>query len=551
MQEYWRESVEQNAAYEVSFTLGMRGIHDSGFRTRAIDENAALSEKQKLEARVRLLEKVITDQREIIRSVLHHERPDQALQVFIPYKGVLPLYDAGLALPEDITVMWTNDNFGHIRRYPSKQEQMRKGGHALYFHSSYWAPAPLSYLFINSIPLAQTGCELRKAYENGIRKIWVDNVGALKPLEQDMEYFLAFGWDAARAEALVHHIHEYLVRWFNEQFSGNFGEECARIYEAYAQITNVCKVEHLYRNAFSQTAYGDEASRRVNRLKELYSRVCRVHDALPADERDAFFELLGMKVSASYFINAAFYYADRSRLSYRQGKMQCADEYLHLSRRMMGCKRQMLYFYNHRMAGGKWKGILTPEAFPPPASCIYTDAKPALSIGETAMGIILWNEEEESPSAWRTPDGNGRVWEHLSAETNGGTGLSMMVEEPDLYWEKNGPALHFRGLFTGGKYYVWLLMRFDDPSNDACMVGIDGKYQPRSEQYGRGGFFTYSSQFLWVWTLLSEVEIAAGEHVFSLAAVKSGLRIDRIYLTKGRELPPDDAHFLPSPRHAK
>lgn len=374
LQEYWRESVEQNAAYEVSFTLGMRGIHDSGFRTRAIDENAALSEEQKLEARVRLLEKVISDQREIIRSVLHHERPDEALQVFIPYKEVLPLYDAGLVLPEDITVMWTNDNFGHIRRYPSKQEQLRKGGHALYFHSSYWAPAPLSYLFINSIPLAQTGCELRKAYENGIRKIWVDNVGALKPLEQDMEYFLAFGWDAARPEALVHHIHEYLVRWFNEQFSGNFGEECARIYEAYAQITNVCKVDHFYRDAFSQTAYGDEAGRRVNRLKELYSRVCRVHDALPADERDAFFELLGMKVSVSYFINAAFYYADRSRQGYRQGKMQCADEYLHLSRRMMGCKRQMLDFYNHRMAGGKWKGILTPEAFPPPASCIYTDA---------------------------------------------------------------------------------------------------------------------------------------------------------------------------------
>ena len=551
LQEYWRESVEQNAAYEVSFTLGMRGIHDSGFRTRAIDENASLSEKQKLEARVRLLEKVITDQREIIRSVLHHERPDQTLQVFIPYKEVLPLYDAGLVLPEDITVMWTNDNFGHIRRYPSKQEQMRKGGHALYFHSSYWAPAPLSYLFINSIPLAQTGCELRKAYENGIRKIWVDNVGALKPLEQDMEYFLTFGWDAARPEALVHHIHEYLVRWFNEQFSGNFGEECARIYEAYAQITNVCKVEHLYHNAFSQTAYGDEAGRRVNHLKELYSRVCRVHDALPADERDAFFELLGMKVSASYFINAAFYYADRSRQSYRQGKMQCADEYLHLSRRMMGCKRQMLDFYNRRMAGGKWKGILTPEAFPPPASCIYSDAKPALSIGETAMGIILWNEEEESPSAWRTPDGDGRIWEHLSAETDGGTGLSMMVEEPNLYWEKDGPALHFRGVFTGGKYYVWLLMCFDDPSNDACMVGIDGKYQPRSEQYGRGGFFTYSSQFQWVWLLLSELEIPEGEHVFSLAAVKSGLRIDRIYLTKGRELPPDDAHFLPSPRHAK
>lgn len=179
LREYWRESVEQNASYEVSFTLGMRGIHDSGFRTRAIDEDASLSEEEKRTARVRLLEEVIRDQREIIRTTLHHARADEALQVFIPYKEVLPLYDAGLELPDDVTVMWTNDNFGHIRRYPSERERRRRGGHALYFHSSYWAPAPLSYLFINSIPLAQTGCELRKAYREGIRKIWVDMEGRL------------------------------------------------------------------------------------------------------------------------------------------------------------------------------------------------------------------------------------------------------------------------------------------------------------------------------------------------------------------------------------
>ena len=833
----------------------MRGIHDTGFCARAIDLDPTLSEEEKLSARVRLLETVISDQREIIRSSLHLKRPDEALQVFIPYKEVLPLYDAGLRLPDDVTVMWTNDNFGHIRRYPDEKEQTRRGGHALYFHSSYWSPAPLSYLFINSIPLAQTGAELRKAYENGIRKIWVDNVGALKPLEQDMEYFLAFGWDAARPEALVHRVHDYLTAWFNEQFSGNFGEECARIYEGYAQITNVCKVEHLTRDVFSQTAYGDEAGRRINRLQELYTRVCRVHDALPEAERDAFFELLGMKVSASYFINAAFYYADRSRLK--------------------------------TMANGKWKGILTPEAFPPPVSCLYTDAKPALSIGETQMGVIVWNEEQESASpcltfdekgvqtkwleifnrgsgsfsftienncpflslsetegevktetrvlitltgtpqngsllvrsdngeerliriapapdlwltfsasemqpspahgfrripyldrmqgackeaqtggarlerkftqpvsgectveltryltldrtgrmrirvlldgkaqeleslatdewrpgwfeavryngeklrctfldvsagehtlvleaidryftlgrvtlyfgdapvkksqlgpelpespayetipavdeaalksdalarfhiaakdvppvkltyaghgywnidrlyvpneerdqafapprypfaagekkeliplfgrgifvetddkicleaehaleesslAWRTSDKRGVIWQHLSAETDGGTGLAMMVEEPGLYWEKGGPSLNFRCRFTGGKYYVWLLMRFDDPSNDAVTVGIDKIMQPRGEQYGRGGFFTYSSQFQWVWLLLSELEIPKGEHVFALAAVKSGLRIDRIYLTKGTELPPDDLHFTVGPR---
>ena len=91
-------------------------------------------------------------------------------------------------------------------------------------------------------------------------------------------------------------------------------------------------------------------------------------------------------------------------------------------------------------------------------------------------------------------------------------------------------------------------MRFDDPSNDAITVGIDKIMQPRGEQYGRGGFFTYSSQFQWVRLLLSELEIPKGEHVFALAAVKSGLRIDRIYLTKGTELPPDDLHFTVGPR---
>ena len=646
----------------------------------------------------------------------------------------------------------------------------------------------------------------------------------------------------------MHRVHDYLTEWFNEQFSGGFGEECALIYESFAQLTNVCKVEHLYRDAFSQLSYGDEAARRLHLLADLHARASRVHDALPAAEQDAFFELLGMKVSASYFINASFYFADRSRLAFRQGKMQCADDYTRLSRLFLGCKRQLLYFYNEVMAEGKWRGILTPEAFPPPASCIYPDARPALFVGEPQMGVLLWNEEQEtatpvltfdgrgtkqkwleifnkgagsfaftienncpfltlsqtqgrvqgevrillsltgtpqkgslvirsergeqdtvtilpapdlyftfsaaqmrvfpegsfcavpaldrmsgpcmearqpgarlaytftqpqdgdclielnryltlnstgsirlrvtldgreqllesfatdewrqgwfeavrnngeklrctfpqltagehtltvealekyltlgtislyfggsfkpsqlgpapfgkegderlplpdedalladtqrrfgvaekdvpplkltfaghgywnydrlylpneereqsfapprypfiagakkeiiplfgsgvfeeqggilaleaeyalegSKCAFQTADERGVRWRHLIAETDGGTGLAMVVEEPALFWEQGGPALHFRCRFTGGKYYVWLLLRFDDPSSDACAVGIDGEMQPRAKQYGGGAFFTYSSQFLWVWTLLSELDIAEG-----------------------------------------
>ena len=156
----------------------------------------------------------------------------------------------------------------------------------------------------------------------GIRKIWVDNVGALKPLEQDMEYFLAFGWDASRPEALVHRVHDYLTAWFNEQFSGNFGEECARIYEGYAQITNVCKVEHLTRDVFSQTAYGDEAGRRINRLQELYTRVCRVHDALPAAVAD------GADMTARAAMIVARYANDKGQTAVAEAYMNAADSFV-------------------------------------------------------------------------------------------------------------------------------------------------------------------------------------------------------------------------------
>ena len=104
------------------------------------------------------------DQRTIIREVLGKEKAEKAVQVFIPYKEVLDLYNAGLDVPEDVTMIWANDNFGHMRRYPNKEELTRKGGHGLYFHNSYWAHPEMSYLFINSIPLAQTGNELEKAY---------------------------------------------------------------------------------------------------------------------------------------------------------------------------------------------------------------------------------------------------------------------------------------------------------------------------------------------------------------------------------------------------
>lgn len=392
LKEYWRESVEQNKNYEVCYTVGMRGIHDTGFVTSVIDYDKNMSVEQKQEAKVALLGKVISDQRNILKEVLGTE---EALQTFVPYKEVLPLYDAGLELPDDVTLIWVDDNHGYMRRYPSEKERMRSGGHGLYYHSSYWAPPPMSYLFINSIPLAHMGNELRKSYESGIQKIWVLNVGALKPLEQDIEFFLQSAWEAGKETGLTKDASAFTEHWINENFSGNFGKEAARIYDVFAQTTNVRKIEHLDNHIFSQTAYGNEAGRRIVCLEDIFHRANAIWGSLPTEERDAFFELFLMKIHASFFSNSEFYYADRSILAYDRGNMQAADEAIRISRCMMDYRRWMIHFYNKAMAMGKWDNILTPERFAPPVTAMYPSGKPALFIGKAELSVTLWDQEDK------------------------------------------------------------------------------------------------------------------------------------------------------------
>ncbi|WP_150275251.1 glycosyl hydrolase 115 family protein [Paenibacillus tepidiphilus] len=427
LQEYWRESVEQNRNYEVSFTMGMRGIHDSGFHTRAIDEDASLTEEQKNNAKVELLARVIRDQRDILLEVLGPQGAE-ALQTFVPYKEVLDLYDQQLEVPDNVTLIWANDNFGHVRRYPNETERSRSGGNGLYFHNSYWA-APgtaMSYLFINSIPLAHTGNELRKSYASGIRNIWILNVGGLKPLEQDMEFFLRCGWEAGQAAGVTKDPFRFTEQWINRNFSGHHGREAAELYETFAQVTNVRKIEHMNSQVFSQTAYGDEAGRRLMRLEDVYRRGNAIMDRLPAEEREAFFQLFLMKIHASYYTNHEFYYADRSQLAYKRGNMQAADHYVALSLRMTDYRRTMLHYYNKKMSGGKWDAILTPESFPPPPTAMHPARQPALRIAGSGMRVDLWNEGEELTFS---AAGRRQKWLELGNQGTGCFAYSIEIRE--------------------------------------------------------------------------------------------------------------------------
>lgn len=430
LEEYWRESVEQNKDFEVSYTLGMRGIHDSGFETKSL---AGKTGKELLDAKIELLDSVITAQQRMLKEGLDYK----PLKNFVPYKEVLELYDNGLEVPEDLTLIWVNDNYGYVRRYPGDKEKGRASGNGIYYHNSYWAPPGASYLFICSIPMSHTRNELKKAYEEGIKKLWVTNFGAIKPLEQQLSFYAAFAWEAGREDALTDNEEQFLVEWINRNFSGNWGEALAPLLLEFDQLTNVRKIEHMDMDVFSQTAYGDEAAGRIHRYEIMFDKVNEIYNKLPRQERDAFFQMVSMKVHAAYYTNMMYYYADRSNLCMRQGKPAAADKYTKLSREFDHARRSMLEFYNKVMANGKWNGMLTPEDFPPPRTAIHPACMPPIELEKSKLVVTVWNEAEEL-----TFTGQDTKW--FEVASSGGENIEYRVFAPK-YLVLTGSALEIVG----------------------------------------------------------------------------------------------------------
>lgn len=179
---FWQQRLDElTDSDEIMFTLGMRGKHDGKLQgVSGTDESRAL------------LEDVLVCQRQMLQD--KYGRADAPAQVFIPYKEVLSIYRSGLEVPDDVTLMWTDDNYGYIRHFPTPEERARKGGNGLYYHASYWG-RPHDYLWLGSQSPYLMAEELTRAYMQGIRQVWILNVGDIKPLEYQLSLFADLAWD--------------------------------------------------------------------------------------------------------------------------------------------------------------------------------------------------------------------------------------------------------------------------------------------------------------------------------------------------------------------
>ena len=341
LKQFWTDGIERNKHYESIVTMGMRG-----------DGDLAMPDAGGFEANKKLLEKIITDQRQILAEHLNPE-VTKVPQVWALFTEVQQYYDAGLKLPDDVTLLFCDDNVGDLRRLPTLAEQKRPGGAGIYFHMDMHG-GPFSYQWLNSSPLPKIQEQMNLAYAYGATRIWIVNVGDLKPLEIPLEFFIRMAWNPAAMTK--DDVAGYQVRWAEREFGKEHAAEIAGIVSQYAKFNGWRKPDLLKPNTFSLIHYR-EAERVAQAWHTLISRAQKLNESLPQDQKDAYYELVLHPTLACGNLVDLYLAAGRNTLFAQQGRASANAEAA-LVRELFKQDQNLSDYYNNVLAGGKWHHMM-------------------------------------------------------------------------------------------------------------------------------------------------------------------------------------------------
>ncbi|HUP03440.1 MAG TPA: glycosyl hydrolase 115 family protein, partial [Bryobacteraceae bacterium] len=302
LDDFWREGVEKRKDYESIYTMGLRGENDSAM-VRTPAEGVALTEK------------IVADQRKILSEVVN---PDvtKIPQLWALYKEVQGYYENGLRVPDDITLLWAEDNWGNVRRLPTPEERKRSGGAGIYYHFDYHG-GPRSYQWVNTSPINKIWEQMSLAKQYGDDRIWIVNVGHFKGYEIPTEFFLNLGWNTDRWKGS--NVNDFTRQWAEREFGAAYATEVAAIVDAYTDFNARRKPELLEPGTYSLVNYR-EAERVESDYDALAARAEALYAKVPADKRDAFFQLVLFPVKACANLNAMYVAAGRNALYASQGR---------------------------------------------------------------------------------------------------------------------------------------------------------------------------------------------------------------------------------------
>ena len=339
LQKFFREGIERMKGTEQIVTIGMRGDGD---------------EAMSAEADTKLMTNIINDQRKIIADVTG-KKASETPQVWALYKEVLDYYDKGMKVPDDVTLLLCDDNWGNVRRVPNAQERKHKGGWGLYYHVDY-VGAPRNSKMLNCTPVQNPWEQLTLAYENGIDRLWILNVGDLKPMEYPISQFMDMAWNPHKYA--VNQITDHTRDWCAQQFGEEQADEAARLLNLICKYNGRCTPEMLDKNTYSLE--NGEWQEVVNQYLKIEADALRQYNSLPAAYHDAYRQIILFPIEVMSNLHQMYFAQAQNHALYKQNNPKAniwADECERLFKR----DSLICDYYNHKMAGGKWNGMMTQK----------------------------------------------------------------------------------------------------------------------------------------------------------------------------------------------
>jgi len=402
--DYWIERLKEvkGSAGGNMFTIGMRGIHDG-----SMEGVKTMDEKQTA------LQQVIDDQQELLRKYIG--APERQTQVFVPYKEVLEIYERGLRVPDYVTLMWCDDNYGYMTRLSNAAEQKRTGGGGIYYHLSYWG-RPHDYLWLTTTQPGLIYNEMREAYDHNVRKVWIVNVHDPKVAGYDLELFLDMAWNIDCVSSST--LNDHYLAWLCRQFGTEAGK---KLFPAMHEFYRLCgerrpefmgwsQVEldkktyarglsPVVNTEFSTTAFGGELDRYLERYADVRRTVSDAERLIRPELRDAYFAAVKYPVYAADAHARKILESQRARqlaTGSTQKDMFASNAALYtaVARSQSAYQeiRRLTEYYNETMSGGKWRRSMNmrPRDLPvyaaPSLPTLLDDREVAEWLGKARQG---------------------------------------------------------------------------------------------------------------------------------------------------------------------
>ncbi len=488
---FWDDRIYLTKDYENIYTLGMRGTED-------IEMEGA----ENITDMVNITRQTLTDQRQLLSRNLKKEI-ESVPQVLCTYKEVLVTYQNGLEVPDDVTLLWADDNHGYTRQLCTPEEQKRSGGSGVYYHLSLLG-TPEGYLWLNTISPSLIAYEMTKAYQYGANRIWMFNVGDIKPHEKELTFAMEMAWNINRWTPQNAHL--FMEEWSAKTFGAETASDIAELMHGYYTLAAAGKPEHCYRLDYAPNELDD----RIEQYRQLTAKVQSIKEKIPAALRDAYYQLIEYPILGCRWMNERNLLARRSFMKAAKGDASALDD----TNMAHFCHAQLdtiTNFYNVKNANGKWNHIMSWHPWMSPGMPAVASEETILSAHQSPDSFTL-NLQDISLKA-------PLILENSVLMNNQGS----MDSIPDAYY----------GVYTwdtekSGKTNLWIFATIPTAYIPSYTVMVNDS--SATQELKHIGNIWHTQAAAPIWYNMGEYMVRKGENKIRLSLPDSLLNISRIHL---------------------